>query len=291
METKSVILALSTVLALFTVLLTIVSGTPIPDVSSAEGQAASTTSAIIQEVTPEGAILGVLLIIGGLILTFFGYRLMDLVLFLTGFYVGGLVSYIILINESPAGGYANWVIIVVVVLVGLVVGLLTLCLWRLGVVLLGGLLGLCLGLWILTWQPGGLISSETGQIIFLTVLALVCGVLTLVFMKPVLIIGTAIVGAYSFITGVDVFAHTGFTVAAYQFLNRNSTAQTYTMDSQMYGMLAGFIIMAIVGAIVQFVHTRKHNWKHPAGHWNTHPYRRRYAAAESEAEAEAEGKA
>ena len=45
------------------------------------------------------------------------------------------------------------------------------------------------------------------------------GILALVFQKPVLILGTSVVGSYQFFLGVDTFADTGFKDAMEKILS------------------------------------------------------------------------
>jgi hypothetical protein len=239
---------------------------PTPSVAD---QVASTTSNVIQQISSEAIVFGVLLIVSGLVLAFFGYRLFNFILFLAGAYTGGLIAYIIVINTEPSGGYANRdvIIIVAVLIVALITGLLTLCIWRLGLTLIGGLAGIALGMFILSWVSGGVIQSEVGRIVFLTLLALLGAIVIHFFVRPLLIAGTAIIGAFSFIVGVDIFAQTGFALAAQQFINDHNALNlsAFETNSRMYGMLVGFMATAIIGALFQSVHTRTRTWNNPHG--------------------------
>ncbi|KAF9318790.1 hypothetical protein BG003_010518 [Podila horticola] len=119
-------------------------------------------------ITVQAGIAGAILILAGFLLCFFGYRLFHTTMFLIGFYFFGNVSYIGMAN----GGVTNstWLLVISVV-VGILGGLLLVCCSRLGVAVLGALALYTLGLWILGWKSGGLITSSTGRAILLGVLA------------------------------------------------------------------------------------------------------------------------
>ncbi|TPX40225.1 hypothetical protein SeMB42_g06082 [Synchytrium endobioticum] len=258
----------------------LLNATPLPQYAQNPlDQAAGTTANVISDITAQGIVFGILLIVAGLILAFFGYRLFNLILFLAGAYAGGLIAYIILLNSEPNGGYANrdTIIIVVVLVVALISGLLTLCVWRIGLTILGGLMGLALGFFILSWVSGGTIQSQVGRIILLVVLSLLGSMLIHWITRPLIITSTAIIGAYSFIAGVDIFAQTGFSLAAQQFINdRNGlNLSSFAVGPRMYGTLAGFVVTALVGAVFQFAQTRTHTWNQPKGfvrypHYGSH---------------------
>ncbi|KAF9213081.1 hypothetical protein BGZ59_005965 [Podila verticillata] len=106
---------------------------------------------------------------------------------------------------------------------GILGGLLLICCSRLGVAVLGALALYSLGLWILGWQSGGVITSRVGRGILLGVLAVVGFFIGLCRERETVIVGSALVGAYSFVVGVDMFAHTGFVNQADSFINSKNT--------------------------------------------------------------------
>lgn len=218
-------------------------------------------------ITAQGVIAGVILIIFGLLLCFFGYRLFHLTMFLIGFYLLGNITYIAMAN---AGITSQTLLLVISLVVGIIGGLLLLCCSRLGVALLGALALYMLGLWILGWRHGGSITTDTGRGIFLGILAIVGFMIGCFRELETVIIGTAIVGAYSFVIGVDFFAQTGYTAAANRFINSKSPLEWRV--SQLSGgeiaLLVTFIIMALAGMAVQWTAWRRRNF-YPA---NTGPY-------------------
>ncbi|KAF9337677.1 hypothetical protein BGZ91_009307 [Linnemannia elongata] len=202
-------------------------------------------------VTIQAGIAGGILILAGFILCFFGYRVFHVTMFLIGFYFFGNLTYIGMAN----GGITNSTLLLAVAVgVGIVGGLLLVCCSKLGVAVLGALALYALGLWILGWKSGGVITDSTGRIILLAALAVIGFILGLFREREVVIIGSALVGAYSFVIGVDMFAHTGFKEQADQFINSKNTIEEHfeNQTTGAYALLATFIVMAVLGLLVQF---------------------------------------
>ncbi|KAG0298532.1 hypothetical protein BGZ96_010578 [Linnemannia gamsii] len=199
----------------------------------------------------QAGIAGAILIVLGLILCFFGIRFFRVCMFLIGFYFFGNISYIGMVN---GGVTSQTLLLVISVVVGILGGLLLVCCSRLGVAVLGAMALYSLGLWILGWQAGGIIHSSTGRAILLGVLAVVGFIFGFIREKETVIIGSALLGAYSFVAGVDFFAHTGFISEADSFINsKNSVnARVGKLTGPEYALLATFIVLALLGMFVQF---------------------------------------
>ncbi|KAG0049701.1 hypothetical protein BGZ83_005472 [Gryganskiella cystojenkinii] len=199
----------------------------------------------------QSGIAGVILIICGFLLCFFGYRLFHVTMFLIGFYFFGNIAYIGMAN---GGVTSETLLLVISIVVGIFGGLLLICCSRLGVAILGALALYSLGLWILGWKSGGLITSGVGRGIFLAVLVIIGLILGFVREREVVIIGSAILGAYSFVLGVDFFAQTGFAGAASSFINSKAPIDNRagSLSGKEYALLATFIVMALLGMAVQF---------------------------------------
>ncbi|KAL1925513.1 uncharacterized protein VTP21DRAFT_396 [Calcarisporiella thermophila] len=204
--------------------------------------------------TVHAIILAVLLILFGLFLVFSGYRHIRLTAFIAGAIVFGLITWIGLTNAEPSAGYgphATTIYLVVSVGVGLVLGAVAACCWRVGVWLVGALGFWALGLWILSWKAGGVITPYWGRILFLALMAVAGLVLTIFFERFVIIITTSIGGAFAVFFGLDIFLNTGFMYATLQFLDsRHTTA--YDANPKALGMLGGVAALALLGIIVQY---------------------------------------
>ncbi|KAG0032722.1 hypothetical protein BGZ81_010230 [Podila clonocystis] len=201
-------------------------------------------------ITVQAGIAGAIMIIAGFLLCFFGYRLFHVTMFLIGFYFFGNISYIGMVN---GGVTSETLLLVISIVVGILGGLLLICCSRLGVAILGALALYSLGLWILGWKSGGIITSRVGRGILLGVLAVVGFFIGLCRERETVIVGSALVGAYSFVAGVDMFAHTGFVNQADSFINsKNNIDNRVAFDAKQYALLATFIVMALLGMAIQF---------------------------------------
>ncbi|KAF9958870.1 hypothetical protein BGZ72_010764 [Mortierella alpina] len=212
-------------------------------------------------VSIQAGIAGAILIAAGLLLSFFGYRLFHITMFLIGFYFFGNVSYIAMAN---AGVVSQTWLLIAAIGVGILGGLLLICCSTLGVAVLGALAFYSLGLWILGLKSGGLITSSKGRIILLVCMAIVGFILGLCREREMVIIGSAIVGAYSFVIGVDMFAHTGFTLQADSFINSKNPIGTVQFENQTpgaYGLLGAFVGLTVLGMVFQFWSFGRRNFR------------------------------
>ncbi|RKP08312.1 hypothetical protein THASP1DRAFT_29886 [Thamnocephalis sphaerospora] len=211
---------------------------------------ASTTAAN----TPQSIAAAVIFIVIGFLFCFFGYRLFRVTLFLVGFCVAGLLAFAVCTNVAPLDGTdgddkRRTIYLAVSVAVGFVGGLICMCLWSVGVFLIGALGGVMAALYILALAPEGLIHSGIWRGVFIAVFALVGALLTLKFERPVIIVGTSLSGAFALGLGIDFFAHTNLGTAVSDFL---SSRTNYHAETKTYIMLGGIALLAIIGMVVQF---------------------------------------
>ena len=220
--------------------------------------------------TPEDIVFAIFCMISGLFLVFIGYRLLMIALFLTGTYLGYVIMYAIL---TSAGVEDDLVVVFVSLGVGLVVGVLTLalfrCLMSVCLFLLGFLVGFVFAIWIQSWAEGGLIENDAWKWVFIVVCALIVGLLTSAFQKLFIIIGTSFYGSYFVFYGIDVFVQTGYSQNMETILSgKNDAPQEF--GKEIYGMLIGTVLLAIVGVFVQIKYTAsKYNHKE---HYGNHEY-------------------
>ncbi|KAJ3186480.1 hypothetical protein HDU85_007299 [Gaertneriomyces sp. JEL0708] len=217
-----------------------------------EGAAASAKAAI----TAHTGILGVITIIAGLILLFMGHRLFYPTLFLGGFYLFGSIGYAILVNVEPAGGYGSnrdTILLVASLAFGIVGGIISVCLVKFGLACIGAAGGVALGLFILSFKDGGLFGG-IGKTIFLIVMGIIGAIAILWLVKPVVIVGTSILGAYSIMFGVDVFTRQGFHDATRRFFSSSNKPNfdVYTRDKEVLMQLISVAILAVIGIVVQW---------------------------------------
>ncbi|KAF9912957.1 hypothetical protein EC991_007571 [Linnemannia zychae] len=229
-------------------------------VKDKDGDALDKARAGPYNLSVQAGIAGAILIITGLILCFFGIRFFRVCMFLIGFYFFGNISYIGMAN---GGVTSETLLLIVSIVVGILGGLLLVCCSRLGVAVLGALALYSLGLWILGWKSGGVITSSVGRGIFLAVLVILGFILGFVREHETVIIGSAILGAYAFVAGVDLYAHTGFIQQTDSFINSKSNIDNRVgnLSGGQIALLVTFIVLAIIGMAVQFRMWGRHQFR------------------------------
>jgi hypothetical protein len=116
------------------------------------GSGSGAGSGVAESLTPEDITFGVICIVTGLVLLFFGYALFKVAVFLAGFYMGYWVCFAIMESINVDYGDQETLIIFISCLVaGLLVGLLLLYLTTVGIFILGALTGFFLACWILSF--------------------------------------------------------------------------------------------------------------------------------------------
>ncbi|OZJ05599.1 hypothetical protein BZG36_01484 [Bifiguratus adelaidae] len=209
-------------------------------------------------ITAQGAVIGVIAIISGIFLCFFGSRFIHITMFLVGFWIFANVVYIAIENSSH--NISNTITLVVAIIVGLIGGAVLACCWHLAVSLLGALFGYALALWILSWKSGGVITTQTGRTIFIVVLVVVFFLVTFFFERWMVILATAFIGAFLIVLGIDMFVGTGFAANASSFLHGDTSALS-DMTTDQYIMLAAVFVGFLIGAFVQHVFWRQYDYR------------------------------
>ncbi|KAG0009836.1 hypothetical protein BGZ80_002012 [Entomortierella chlamydospora] len=220
------------ILMLLSMLINLTTTYAAPVASGGSDKALGTAGQGPYNITVQGGIAGAILIVLGLILCFFGARFFRTTMFLIGFYFFGNISYVGMAN---GGVTSSTLLLVISIVVGIFGGLLLVCCSRLGVAVLGALALYSLGLWILA-------------------LAVVGFILGFIREHEVVIIGSAIVGAYSVVAGVDFYAQTGFINLADTFINSKNSIDNRvgSLSGGEYALLAAFVVLALLGMAVQF---------------------------------------
>ncbi|CAG8449666.1 12261_t:CDS:2 [Ambispora leptoticha] len=216
------------------------------------------------KITVHTTIVGIILIIVGIIYCFYGRKHYRLTMFLLGYYIGALITWIILTNFEPQHYRAvvSTIILIISLVVGLIVGLLTMCCADLAIWALGGLGGYAFALFLLAFADNGIIHSHAVRAIFI-VIFVVAGVILMMFFKnTVIILATAFIGAYSIMLGIDMFARTGFKESVRSFMDGQHDV-VYHATTEVYLMLAALFILFVLGTIYQWNY-------HRHGHFGYH---------------------
>ena len=179
-------------------------------------------------------IVGLSILVGA-IECFFGYRLFKIVLGLIGFLVGSAVASAIAAGLSQQG----LIILGAGLLGGCVGAALMVLLYFLGVFVVGALLGGILGTVLFA-----LVESQPEPLLLL-ILAVIAGIVALVFQKLMIICSTGFGGAWSVVTGTAYF-----TVGAID--PRHFERLPGAGGNQLYVVLLCWLALGIAGVVVQY---------------------------------------
>ena len=192
------------------------------------------------------AILGLSILVGA-VQCFFGYRLFKIILGLTGFLLGGALG--------GAVGYAIWpqeVAALAACLVGGIIGAAVLVgLYFIGVFLIGALLGGVLG------QVFFAAAEINPQPVVMLIVAVIVGVVALIFQRLMVIVSTGFGGAWIVVVGIAYFTTGAIDLTNLERMYRSGGGLTYAM-------LLCWIALGIIGVIVQYKSA-------PAEGQETHP--------------------
>ncbi|KAI8802160.1 hypothetical protein BJ742DRAFT_834156 [Cladochytrium replicatum] len=224
----------------------------------------------LNEINWGSSIVAIVLIVFGVLMAFAGFALFKIILFIAGFYSFSLLTVFILDlvaanlqGEQLTNFNNNAAIIfgVCVLIMGIVGGALFLCLWRLGLFFIGALLGYTISAFILAVTGSSFISSDVWRYVFIGAFSLVFAIAILFVEKPLLIISTAISGAFALTMGIDVFVRTGFVAAVTGVANSVKNSGAGAIENGVKGIFGGstlvmaivFVAVAVLGIVVQFV--------------------------------------
>jgi hypothetical protein len=145
--------------------------------------------------------LPIILIIAGVLSCFWGYRIFKIVLGILGFFLGAYLAGYVVYGWSDGNELFT---IIAAIVGGIIGGSLITFLYFVGVFLLGAS-----GAWILT-----LMISDGGgyavNLVVMIVLAVIGGVLALIFQKLIIILSTSFSGSWAVFSGIYFFVGGGF---------------------------------------------------------------------------------
>jgi hypothetical protein len=224
--------------------------TEVGDATPVEGDASRKYG--IPANSPYTIVAGVLLICTGAFMLFFGQKAFKPILFISGAYVFGVFTYALLNylrTHKVVTMERNVPLIYFASIAGgaLLGGGFFLCLWKIAAYLFGAALGFVVSVFFLS-LPFTAGFNQTVRIVILVVFVVIGIVFGAFFEKPILIISTATLGSYWLFAGGDVFLKTGFGSLVRAMRDR----QRIQMRVGTWLMLSGFVLMAIIGSIIQF---------------------------------------
>mmetsp|Transcript_40491 Transcript_40491/g.56261 ORF Transcript_40491/g.56261 Transcript_40491/m.56261 type:complete len:239 (+) Transcript_40491:142-858(+) len=193
---------------------------------------------------------GALGILIGIVLCFAGYALFTALLFMVGFFLGYVVAYDLLLDET--GLWILWVVLISIA-AGFVAGILTKIFWKAAVFCAGAIGGFLLASMIQSSTSDGLIDPIWALWLFLGGLALICGILAVIFIRPAIICLTAFCGAFGIIAGIDTCLgdHSVFKL---DFVALTSKDPHYHLDAKtwvIWVFYSVWLILTFTGIVVQ----------------------------------------
>lgn len=92
---------------------------------------------------------------------------------------------------------------------------------------------------------------------FLVALAFLFACITFFLERHVVLFATSFVGAFIFIVGIDMLAHTGYLAGTKSILDKNTLHRVkYDIDSKVYAMLAMTIVLFLIAFGWQYMYNR-----------------------------------
>ncbi|KAJ3206599.1 hypothetical protein HDU82_004415 [Entophlyctis luteolus] len=219
-------------------------------------------SDVLSSLNVSSAVAAVIAILSGIVFLGFGHRLFKPILFLGGFYFFAVLAFCVLQNVSYKLqlSISEYVYLAVCLIFGVLGGLLLMCVWKVGFFFLGALSGYFVANLLLV-ALHTVITSSLARWIILIVFTVAFGMLVLWFELPVLIVATSFIGSYILFIGIDVFAQTDFLTITLTIVSSWSV-DTSTLSGHWVYMLAGCIVVALLGMAFQFHQVRRNGWKH-----------------------------
>ncbi|KXN70334.1 hypothetical protein CONCODRAFT_7090 [Conidiobolus coronatus NRRL 28638] len=195
------------------------------------------------------AIVSMLILISvGLVFVFAGKKIIKVLLVLLGFFFFACITIVIagkIVDLSTITKGQRIGILVSSLIIGILGGLLSWCLYKLGIFILGFIMGYNLGGLILQFAK---IESQWGRIGIMIACGLVIGILAICLMKFMIVIATAFVGSQAVMIGIDVVANKGYINS----VNVMATFKKTEMNAALWAMLGSSIALMLIGIIVQF---------------------------------------
>jgi hypothetical protein len=178
--------------------------------------------------------IGLSILVGAL-QCFFGYRIFKFILGLIGFLLGGALAGSISYTFSQEEIFTP--------LLGLVGGFigtaLMVALYYVGVFLIGALLGGILGIVLYA------VAESNPDPAAMLILAVITGVIALIFQKLMIIVSTGFGGAWSVVIGIAYYIADSVYLSNLEQIFRSG-------GSHLYAILLSWLALGIIGVIVQY---------------------------------------
>lgn len=226
------------------------------------------TNPLIRFLKKYSYVLGAFLILIGFVVALFGKPLFKPTICLVGTLVFMIalslfIFSIFFTRNTP--DWAGWLVFGISLVIGSIVGLILAKLSKLGVAVLAGWGGFCLGMILYSSFMYRLDGDKHILFwIFNISLGVIAGILSIFLFEHAIIISTSIVGSYAFVRGISFYAG-GYPseldlpqIIKYEGLDG--------IDPRFYGYMAGFLVASIICIVLQYkfwMKDKNHSYKHP----------------------------
>ncbi|PHZ07839.1 uncharacterized protein RHIMIDRAFT_295572 [Rhizopus microsporus ATCC 52813] len=200
-------------------------------------------------------ITGTILMILGICFLIFGFSSFRGTLAATGFVFFACMTWIGLVNNEPQYGYPNndAVYLSVSCGLGLIGAFLFMYIYSIAVYFIGCVGGFFLAVFILSWKDSLTIQIQVARICFIVGMGILFAIFICLAESYFVIFCTSFIGAYIFMLGLDLFAHTGMVNAFLVIFDGNQYHHNvYIMRTSVYVMLAFVIFLTIISFIWQY---------------------------------------
>jgi hypothetical protein len=190
-------------------------------------------------------------------MTLFGYRLLRTFIVIVGIGSSGIPAFLFTWSYAPDDGTFSLSTAVLAACVAASIGgFLCWRLFKVGVAILGGSLGVILALLLHLLVFARFLSAygNTPLIVAAVFLGLGVGALGLRFLRKTMVVATSTLGAYGTMRGVSLFVPGSF-LAELTLAKRIQNGQQ--LPDSMDGYLGGVAALALVGVLVQILVTAK----------------------------------
>lgn len=204
-------------------------------------------------------LLGAVMIVGGLFLAFFGNKFVNFVIGLVGFIASSVVflyvaMWVVETANSTPKEWVIWTVLGVCLILGGLVGFLLVKSRKVGITILAGWGGATIGFILSTTFVIESTAAYWGVIVGCVI---VCAFFAFKTEKKVIMLATALIGAYLIIRGISMYAG-GFPNENALHSELKSGAITWeTFPKTFYAYFAGIIVLAGIS----FMYQRKHDKK------------------------------
>ncbi|DBA02683.1 TPA: hypothetical protein N0F65_010508 [Lagenidium giganteum] len=198
-------------------------------------------------------------IAAGLIVCFFGYRLLRPTMFLCGFLLGGVIVTSVIEYLFKSKSWFHMAMWIGFVVGGLIVGTMIVVMYNMGIFLVGAAAGVFLGYSLNTSIAHKIMPSQPSLslLIFALVLGLLGGILAVKLEKPVVIVATSFVGAELAVWGIGYFGKNYPDATSLDTFRKRDDSGNYTYDipGAWWAYLGGIIALFVLGMFMQFKKT------------------------------------